>query len=285
MALAGAVSGLSDGPDRLVEAWLDAYEASIIRLPGSVAREELRSMLEPVVEALAEGLTVRDGDRRVPAEVSRGSAHLRELEKDLSFMGAQLAAGFSTAFDAAALVLALRDAMVGLAASDAEVVRTRDLFDWFGAITLEGFASGRARAAVERHRELLEESTPVVFVAPDVPAAFPIGTARAHGLHAVFARLALAIARVGARAVIVDASGLRDAGAPPILEALHRYCVHPKIAERVALIVAGLGRAPRREWESVAHAAGVDIAVVDTFADALSRALERSEFRLVRRER
>lgn len=266
---------LAEDADRVLDAWIDRYKASTLRLPGAVDPMALRALLSPVISALKDGLSAQ--------EARPGAPELREIEKDLSFLGASLSASGSSGFDAAALALALRDAVAHLAEDDVERREIHALFDWFMAITLEGFAHGHAAAVTERYREHLEERTPVVLVAPDIPAAFPIGDPKVNGLRGAFARIALLVARVGARVVIVDASGLLDPAAPDILAAVREYCSHRKIAGTVAFITAGLTDAQRREWAYVARGCNVAFDSRDTFSEALQLALDHSDFSFVRK--
>lgn len=273
--LAGAAAALGDDSDRLLQAWLDRYEQSTLRLPGRVQRDAIAQLVSPIMQCLADALSA---EQTVP-----GGLGLRELEKDLSFLGGNLSAAGASAFDAAALVMALRDELQSVATDDAERERTARLFDWFSALTLEGFAHGCGAAATERHRDQLEDRTPVVLVAPDIPAAFPVGDAAVNGLRGVFARLVMQIARVGARVVVIDTSGLTEAAAPSIVDALREYCAHRKISGSVAMVVCGLSAAHQREWMYVARNTSVEIRFADHFGDALMMALEQSDYAMVRR--
>ena len=273
--LSGALRALAEDADRVLDAWIDRYKASTLRLPGDVDPLALRALLGPVISALRDGLSAD--------EVRPGAPELRELEKDLSFLGANFSATGASGFDAAAIAVALRDAVAHLADDEAERRQIHSLFDWFSAITLEGFAHGHAAAVTERYREHLEDRTPVVLVAPDIPAAFPIGDPNVHGLRGAFARVALLVARVGARVVIIDASGLMDPAAPDILVAVREYCSHRKIAGTVALISVGLSDAQRREWAYVARESNVTFDAHDNFREALQRALDHSDFSFVRK--
>lgn len=273
--LSGAFRALEEDAERVLDAWIDRYKASTLRLPGDVDPLALRPLLAPVITALKDGFSAEP--------VRPGAPELRELEKDLSFLGANFSASGASGFDVAALAVALRDAVAHLAADDAERQRIHSLFDWFTAITLEGFAHGQAAAVTERYREHLEERTPVVLVAPDIPAAFPIGDTNVHGLRGAFARVALLVARVGARVVIIDASGLLDPTAADVLAAVKEYCGHRKISGTVALVAAGLSDAQRREWAYVARGCDVVFESCDTFREALQAAIERSDFSFVRK--
>lgn len=248
--------------DSVLDAWLERFEASQLRLPGAVERAALRHLVTPTAVALADGL-----DDAEP--VRPGAAALREAEKELSFLGEALAAQRATVFDGSALIFALRDALSAHAADDAERARLAALFDWFVSVLGEGVARGHRGAVFERMRELLEERSPVVLAGPEIPAAFPIGDADAHGLRGALARLMMSIARVGARAVVVDASGLTGADSPSVLSALREYCSHRKIRGSIALIVCGLEGRAERAWCDVAREFDVELHLTEGFQHAL----------------
>ncbi|RMH43130.1 MAG: hypothetical protein D6689_06020 [Deltaproteobacteria bacterium] len=276
---AGVAAALVGGAGDVLSEWLDRYVRSPLRLPGAVDRDALGAQCEPLVAALAVALAADD--------VRPGAPSLREVEKGLSFLGAHLSASGCSGFDAAALVCALRDTLLDRLGhndpSDGERDALFHLFDWFSAVALDAFAQGCRAEVTERFHEQLVDRTPVVLVAPDVPAAFPIGDARVNGLRGVFARLALTIARVGARVVIVDASGLSSQDDPEILAALSEYASHRKIAGRVALVACGLSDRGVSAWRRVTGAAGMAFEVRQRFWEALGAALERSDFAYSRR--
>jgi hypothetical protein len=278
--LPSIAAALRDRPDAARDACLDLFEGSALRLPGRVDRAGLARVVTPVLEALGEAMAAVADDAR---GATPGSAALREVEKALSFVGASMAGVNASAFDASALALALRDALAANAADAAERARCHALFEWFTALVMQGFATARGDAAGERHRDQLEECAPVVLIAPDLPAAFPIGDERINGVDAVFARLLMLIVRVGARAAIVDPTGLADRAAPTVLEALTRLCNHRKFVESVTLVVVGLDEREAREWRRIARAARVPLQCTESFVDAVRGALELTEHALVRR--
>jgi len=260
--LGGVAGALGNGVDAIVEAWIDGYDASRVRLPGHVDRAGLSHLITPTADALAEAL---DG----VTAVSPGGAALREVEKELSFLGAALVAQGATAFDGVALVLALRDALSERVRDAVERRHLAALFDWFVAVAMEGVARANSGGVFERHRELLEERSPVVLMGAELPVAFPLGDEDTHGMRGVMARLVMSIARVGARAVIVDASGLTGAASAGVVAALREYCTHRKIAGSVALVVCGLEARAERPWRDVARDAGVELHLAESFPHAM----------------
>jgi hypothetical protein len=278
--LAAAAALRADRP-KVVGDWLDRYERSLLRLPGTADRDGLCVMGEPVVDALVEVLNT--AEQRPDLELRPGAPALRETEKQLSFLGAALSGVGVSGFDAFALVCALRDALAASAGGNRQPIDR--LFDWFGALLMDGFAQARGSAAAERHREELESNTPVVAVLPDVPAAFLIGSAVVHGVDSVLARLVLLVVRLGARVAIIDASGLRDAGAPRLREAISRFCSHKRILGRISLVVVGLTDDQSRDWTHLARDHQVDLHAVETFPQAMTLALKFSEYMQVVKDR
>jgi len=260
-ALAGVAAALRDDVESVIDAWLDRYEASVLRMPGRADRAALRNQVAPTARALADAL--RGGG----AEIRPGAPGLREVEKELSFLGATLE-GRGAAFDCVALVFALRDALLMRAVDDAERAQATALFDWLVAVAGEGVAHAGRQAVVERVRELLEERSPVELVAPDVPAAFLLGDAEVNGVRGALARLVMSIARVGARAVIVDAAGLTGANSEGVVASLYEYCTHRKIAGKVTLVVCGLEQRAERAWRDVARGASVELHLAESFPHA-----------------
>src|SRR5687768_12617344 len=88
-------------PDRrpgLLASWLAVYERSPLRLPGRIDREALHRLLGPILDGFAEAA---DGGPLPPP----GSPQLRELEKSIGFLGAQLAVTGASGFDVVGLVV------------------------------------------------------------------------------------------------------------------------------------------------------------------------------------
>lgn len=260
--LRGALGALQRSTPAVVDDWIARFERAPWRLPGAVDRAALQHLLTPTAVALAEGL---DGE----AVARPGAPGLREVEKALAFLGGALAAQGSTAFDGTALVLSLRDALAEHAEDDGERRGLGVLFEWFGAVLGDGMARAHRGAVFERLRELLEERSPVVLVGAELPAAFPLGDADAHGMRGAMAQLVLAIARVGARAAIIDASGLTGADSPSVVAALREYCGHRKIRGAVALAVCGLERRAERAWCDVARETGIELHLTEGFQHAM----------------
>src|SRR5262249_60028703 len=99
-----------------------------------------------------------------------GSPALREPEKLILFAGGTFGMAGASAFDVAAFTATLRDALVEEAADAAERAHLARLFDWLGALALEGYASSRLRAPPGRHRDRLDRGTAAVLGTRQRPA-------------------------------------------------------------------------------------------------------------------
>src|SRR5207248_1031307 len=123
--------------------------------------------------------------------------------------GASLSASGLSGFDVAALVLALRDAVLEFATDDwASAIS--DVFEWLVVIALDAFATAGSMSAAEKAAEQLEAGTPVVLVTPEVPAVLLVGAPRGDAIDSILARALLLVVRVGAPTLVLDVSGLAD---------------------------------------------------------------------------
>lgn len=261
---AGAAAALADEEGRAtIEEWLRRYEASRLRMPRPIDLRTLVGTARGIVAALAPALAEHDA--------GPGSGALRETERLVAFAGGNLGMLGAATFDVVALVCALRDTLVARAASPDEAAALARLFDWLGAIAVEGYAGSRLDALRVRQRDALEKGTPVLMVTRDLPAALLVGEPERAVLDTVFGRLLLAIVRVGARVVIVDGGGLVSPTAPEVIGALEAFGAHRKIAQLTTLLT-GLPAAAEAAWleafpRGAAH-------IEERFDDAVARATQ-----------
>src|SRR5213075_229169 len=92
-----------------------------------------------------------------------------------AFLGAQFSSEGATGFDIAALLLELRDVVVGMVATE-DVARMNFLFEWLTVVALDTFAASGLQSLRERVSDQLELGTPVVELLPKVPAVFMVGS-------------------------------------------------------------------------------------------------------------
>ncbi len=246
--------------------WLDRYERSRLRVPGTIERRALLAPAHGLAAALALALAEPD--------CGPGTHALRETEKLVAFAGGSFGMASASAFDVTAFVIALRDTLL----AEATGPRERDeraalgsLFDWLGALAVEGYSSSRDDALRLRYRDSLERGTPVVMITRELPAALLVGEPERGVLESVFGRLLLAVVRADARAIIIDGGGLSAPTSVPVLEALTVFASHRKV-KNLLTILCGLPMAAEAEW-SAAFAPPARVVCSERFDDAVAQAI------------
>jgi hypothetical protein len=258
-----------------VSSWSHRFDRSGLRGPAASRASEHAAMTNGLVEAL--GHAVAAG----PEQLRPGSPALRDLEKATAFAGASLSAGGATGFEVAALLLALRDAV--LEHTEIELTRpVEGLFEWLTVVALDAYALAGRRAAAERAAEQLEQGTPVVLLTPEIPAVFLVGAPTEDALDSVFGRAMLLVVRVGAPCLLVDVSGLADAAAAPMRAAFERLLGHRRMST-VELLVVGAGADLVRRWRDHAHGHQVTLRDFDRVDTALAHAFQRAGLKVIRR--
>lgn len=242
-------------------AWLGAFERSTLRMVAGGGDEPL-AIGGAILDALIDASPMTD--------LCPGSPALREAEKSAAFAGARLGATTVSGFDVAALLWSLRDVLTSRAPSHAADMAR--LFEWLAAVALDAFATGRAGKVTEQARDDLERGTPVVLVDPELPATLLCAHADDAIADTALARLLLLIARVGARAAVIDVGGVADAAHGGTESAVTRFLEHRKIAGGVAIAIAGAWPEAEAAWRKVSEAAGGNITFADRFDVALAAA-------------
>lgn len=268
-------AALGASRDSVVASWSHRFDRSGLRGPGASRATQHAAMVGGLIEGLA--IAVGAG----PDQLRPGSSALRDLEKATAFAGASLAAGGASGFEVAALILALRDAV--LERTDIELTRPIEtLFEWLNMIALDAFATAGRRAAAERAAEQLENGMPVVLLTQEIPGVLLVGAPTEDVLDSVFARAMLLVVRVGAASLLVDATGLTDAGAPPVHAAMERLLGHRRMSTVELLLVGAEGETLER-WRRVAGTHNVTLRDFDRFDAALSHAFQRAGLNVIRR--
>lgn len=266
---------LTAGRESVAASWSHRYGRSRLRGPGAGAPAAHAALVDGLIESLA--VAVAGG----PPDLRPGAPALRDLEKATAFAGAAMANGPTTGFEVAALVIALRDAV--LEQADIELVGPiSELFEWLAFIALDAFAGAGRRAAVERAADQLEQGTPVVLLTPEIPAVLLVGDPPEEALDGIFARAMLLVVRVAAPTLIIDLSGLVDAGAPPVTEAGARLLGHRRMGS-VELALVGAADLVADRWRSMARSHGVSLSTFDRFDSAFSHAARRAGLNVISR--
>jgi hypothetical protein len=279
----------------LLMRWVEAYRASPLRMPRPVDPQMVARLVSPILECLADALGPSLNPGRAGTEPPAGAAQspasalvpgstlAREVEKAAALVGALHATGDASGFDVAALFYALRDLFAATASVEEQERAALVRFtEWLSAVACDSFAAARVQAERERWREQLEDGTPVVLAAPELPMAFLVGRPDGVLLDSVLSRLLLLVVRVGARAAVIDAAGMGDPARREVLEALGRFLAHRKISGSVALVAVGLADEPEQAWRELAERSRTDLTFEAYFDRALARALSAAGYRLVK---
>ncbi len=271
----GLVEAIARERDGLVAQIVELVRLSPVRIPGALDGGAVAryggTLLDGVMSAV--------GGAEPDTEIRPGSREARELERQVAFVGANLATTAQYAYDIAAVVLAVRDAVLPHVSGAARTCLD-ELFSWLVLVGMESYSSAALARQTERTREQLERGMPVVLITPEVPAVFLIGDGRLLVLETVFGKLLLAVARVGAKAVIIDVTGLADAAADPVLSAVGQFLDHRKICRGVHTMAVGLSTEAEAAWAQLADAE--NLSFHRGFDVALARALDLSGRRIVR---
>ena len=283
---------LLDRTDEVLASWSHRFDRSALRVPRPVDPRQHAAMVSTMVVALGETVTrPSTGERKPsiragtipPQRLRPGGAEVRELEKAASLTGASLSASGASGFDVAALVFALRDAVLEFASSEwAQAIG--DLFEWLAVIAVDAFAAAGAASAQERAAEHLESGTPVVLVTPEVPAVLLLGAPGGDALDSIFGRALLMVVRVGAPTLILDVSGLSDPLAPPVIEAAGRFFEQKRMGA-VEIALSGANGPVAETWVAMGKKQGVTVTSLERFDAAVAHALERAGCQIVRRPR
>jgi hypothetical protein len=264
----GASAALHTRRPELVARWMAGYQSSRLRLPRELNIEELAGSADGLCEALEAGLA--------EPGTAPGHGSMREAEKRFAFVGGSFGMAGASAFDLSAFVLTLRDALSEQAASPEERAALVELFDWFCALALEGYATSREDALRLRHRDELERGTPLVMLTPELPVVLLVGEPDRAVLESVFGRLLLSVVRVGAKAVIIDGGGLVRAGDERVLDALSTFTHHRKVVGAVQVVLCNLPPDAEAAWREAASDPAeprMRVDVIERFEDAVSTAL------------
>lgn len=270
--------------EELLSRAVEAYRVSPLRMPAPVDGPGMARLLSPILESLGDALgpSRRPSAAEPASPLVPGSPAAREVEKAAALVGAILAAGTASGFDAAALFYALRDVLAEAPVRPEDRAALRRFAEWITVVAFDAFAAARVQAERERARDQLEDGTPVVQVTPELPAAFLVGRPDGVLCDSVLSRVLLLVVRVGARAAILHAGGLTDPARVEVLEALRRFMSHKKVSGAVHVIAVGLPPEAEPAWREVSSATGTTLSFEPHFDRAVERALPLTGYRLVR---
>ncbi len=261
--------------EAVLASWAHRFERSPLRMPRPIDPRQHGAMVAGLIEALGEA------SLSPLAQLRPGNGAVRELEKQTTFAGSGMAAGGSSGYDVAALILSLRDAVLEFAGAD-DRQPVQDIFEWLVVVALDAFAVAGEASARERADAQIEEGTPVILVTPDVPAVLLLGAPSASTLDGILARTLLLVVRTGAKSLIVDVGGLADPASPTNTEVADRFFAQTRL-QPVEILLSGAPDAAATLWQTMAGKRGVTLRALDRFDAAVSAALQRAGTALVRR--
>lgn len=269
-------TAVETGRDELMATWIATYDRSPMRMPGAIRPAEVTATIDHLFSSLT-GLFETPHDEEAPLVLTAGSSELREIEQAAAFLGANLSSTRATGFDVVALVLCLREVLCPLT-DGSETDELAGFIEWLSVVAVDSFSTARQRAVVERHREELEEGTPVVNIVPELPAALLVGAPPRSVVDSVLSRLLLSAVRVGASALILDASGLANARDPAVLEPLERFLNHRKLRGHTRVLVVRLVPEAVPVWSGLSD----DLQFFEYFDVAVEEGMRLAGYRLVR---
>lgn len=286
---------LLERTDEVLASWSHRFDRSPLRMPRPIDPGQHAAIASTMLIGLGEAVSVpttelerdeagvprRRGGTIPPQRLRPGAPETREVEKAAALAGASLSASGASGFDVAAMVLALRDAVLEFASSD-WAPALGDVFEWLLTIALDAFATAGTASAQERALEHLDAGTPVVLVTMDVPAVLLVGAPGGDALDSILGRALLLIVRVGAPTLVLDVSGLADPIAPEVLAAARRFFEQKRVAE-VEIALSGAAGTVGETWVRLGKEHGVTVTALDRFDAAVARALDRAGCQIVRR--
>lgn len=232
---------------------------------------QVASLLEALTEASTAG----------PEAFRPGSDATRELERSAAFLGARFASEGATGFDVAALLVELRDVVVGMTSPD-DVAAVSRLFEWLMVVALDGFAGSGLQSLREQMSDQLESGTPVCELAAKVPALLLVGAPTENAIGNLFARAWMLAAGTEAPCLIIDCTGLADVG-EHAFKCGYRALVAQAAGSALQLVISGASRPIQAFTAAATQEAALAFQHFDRLDRALSHALERAGYLLMRK--
>jgi hypothetical protein len=257
---------LRDRSSEIMATWLARFERSPLRFRRTTKAAVHAAQVANLLEALQVASTGG-------AVLSPGSDASRELERGAAFLGAQFASEGATGFDVAALLLEVRDAVGGML-EGAELAALTALFEWLNVVALDSFAAAGVQSLRERVADQLEVGTPVVELAPRVPALLLVAAPSAAVLDNLLARAWMLAVGTGAPCLIIDLAGLAEL-AERAFEQSFRGFLDQAAGSAVQLLLVGGRRALGERAAGLAVERGVALQRFDRLDGAIAHALER----------
>ena len=270
----GLAAVIRERSSEILASWIAQFERSPLRFRRASKAAMHTAQVANLVEALSVAAAAGD-------ELRPGTDATRELERSAAFLGAQFSSEGATGFDAAALLLALRDVVAGMVSTEDAAKLTR-LFEWLTVVACDTFAASGLQSLRERVSDQLELGTPVVELLPKVPAVFLVGSPSGSVVDSLLSRAWMLAVGTGAPCLIVDTSGLAES-AEHAFEAGYQGFLDQAEGSALQVLLSN-ARRPLREKAAVATSnVGLAFQHFDRLDSAVAHSLERAGHLLMRR--
>lgn len=268
-------SVIRERSSEILATWIVRFERSPLRFRRATKAASHAAQVANLVEALV--VAAGGGS----AELRPGSDTTRELERSAAFLGGKFASEGATGFDVAALLLELRDLVAGVAPAEDAPALT-GLFEWLTAIALDSFAASGLQSLRERVDEQLEVGTPVVELLPKVPALFLVGAPNSAVIDNLLSRAWMLAIGTGAPCLIIDCGGLAEAGERNFDAGYQKFLTQAE-GSAIQLLMSSARRPLRERAAGLAVERGLTFQHFERIDSAVTHALERAGFHLMRR--
>ena len=266
-------SVMRDRSSEILASWIVRFERSPLRFRRASKAAAHTAQVANLVEALAVAATTET--------LTPGSDATRELERSAAFLGAQFASEGATGFDVAALLLELRDVIVGMVPAG-EVAPLTRLFEWLTVVALDTFAASGLQSLRERVNDQLELGTPVVEILPKVPAVFLVGAPNASVIDGLLARAWMLAVGTGSPCLIIDTGGLAESGEHAFERGYQAFLGQAE-GTVLQVLLSNARRSLREQTAAATTARGLAFQHFDRLDSAVAHALERAGHLLTRR--
>ena len=270
----GLAAIIRERSSEILASWIVRFERSPLRFRRASKAAMHTAQVANLVEALCVAAATED-------ELRPGTDATRELERSAAFLGAQFSSEGATGFDAAALLLELRDVVASMVSTEDAAKMTR-LFEWLTVVACDTFAASGLQSLRERVSDQLELGTPVVELLPKVPAVFMVGSPNGSVVDSLLSRAWMLAVGTGAPCLIVDTSGLSES-AEHAFEAGYKGFLDQAEGSALQVLLSN-ARRPLREKAAIATAqVGLAFQHFDRLDSAVAHSLERAGHLLMRR--
>lgn len=270
----GLAAVIRERSSEILASWIVRFERSPLRFRRASKAAMHTAQVANLVEALVVAAAT-EGD------LKPGTDATRELERSAAFLGAQFSSEGATGFDAAALLLELRDVVAGMVSPEDAAKMTR-LFEWLTVVALDTFAASGLQSLRERVSDQLELGTPVVELLPKVPAVFLVGSPNASVIDGLLSRAWMLAVGTGAPCLIVDTSGLAES-AEHNFDVGYKGFLEQAEGSALQVLMSNARRGLRERAAAATSAHGLAFQHFDRVDSAVAHSLERAGHLLMRR--